>query len=218
MQTLSSISYRFLRPIVGALLAFGVLTSACAADDTPEAFIKRLSSDVIDAIKADKSLAAGDINKVIVLVDQKVMPSVNFLRMTASAVGPNWRQATPEQQKRLQEEFKTLLVRTYSGALSQFNDQAIVIKPVRAAPDDKEVVVRTEVRGKGDPIQLDYRVEKAPDAPAGWRIYNLNVMGVWLVDNYRSQFAQEINAKGIDGLISSLADRNKTNAGKPAGK
>ena len=218
MQTLSSISYRFLRPIVGALLAFGVLTSACAADDTPEAFIKRLSSDVIDAIKADKSLAAGDINKVIVLVDQKVMPSVNFLRMTASAVGPNWRQATPEQQKRLQEEFKTLLVRTYSGALSQFNDQSIVIKPVRAASDDKEVVVRTEVRGKGDPIQLDYRVEKAADAPAGWRIYNLNVMGVWLVDNYRSQFAQEINAKGIDGLISSLADRNKTNAGKPTGK
>jgi phospholipid transport system substrate-binding protein len=218
MQTLSSISYRFLRPIVGALLAFGVLTSACAADDTPEAFIKRLSSDVIDAIKADKSLAAGDINKVIVLVDQKVMPSVNFLRMTASAVGPNWRQATPEQQKRLQEEFKTLLVRTYSGALSQFNDQAIVIKPVRAAPDDKEVVVRTEVRGKGDPIQLDYRVEKAADAPAGWRIYNLNVMGVWLVDNYRSQFAQEINAKGMDGLIASLADRNKTNAGKPTGK
>ncbi len=218
MQTLSSISYRFLHHIVGALLAFGFLTSACAADDTPEAFIKRLSGDVIDAIKADKSLAAGDINKVIVLVDQKVMPSVNFLRMTASAVGPNWRQATPEQQKRLQEEFKTLLVRTYSGALSQFNDQAIVIKPVRAAPDDKEVVVRTEVRGKGDPIQLDYRVEKATDAPAGWRIYNLNVMGVWLVDNYRSQFAQEINAKGIDGLISSLADRNKTNAGKPAGK
>jgi phospholipid transport system substrate-binding protein len=218
MQTLSSISYRFLRPIVGALLAFGVLTSACAADDTPEAFIKRLSSDVIDAIKADKSLAAGDINKVIVLVDQKVMPSVNFLRMTASAVGPNWRQATPEQQKRLQEEFKTLLVRTYSGALSQFNDQAIVIKPLRAAPDDKEVVVRTEVRGKGDPIQLDYRVEKAADAPAGWRIYNLNVMGVWLVDNYRSQFAQEINAKGMDGLIASLAERNKTNFAKSQGK
>jgi phospholipid transport system substrate-binding protein len=218
MQTLSSISYRFLRPIVGALLAFGVLTSACAADDTPEAFIKRLSSDVIDAIKADKSLAAGDINKVIVLVDQKVMPSVNFLRMTASAVGPNWRQATPEQQKRLQEEFKTLLVRTYSGALSQFNDQAIVIKPVRAAPDDKEVVVRTEVRGKGDPVQLDYRVEKATDAPAGWRIYTLNVMGVWLVDNYRSQFAQEINAKGVDGLIASLAERNKTNFAKSQGK
>lgn len=204
--------------MIGAMLVLGLLTSASAGDETPEAFIKRLSGDVIDAIKTDKSIAAGDINKIVVLVDQKVMPSVNFLRMTASAVGPSWRQATPEQQKRLQEEFKTLLVRTYSGALSQFNDQTIVIKPVRAAPDDKEVVVRTEVRGKGDPIQLDYRVEKAADAPAGWRIYNLNVMGVWLVDNYRSQFAQEINAKGVDGLIASLADRNKSNAAKPQGK
>ena len=204
--------------MIGAMLVLVLLTSASAADETPEAFIKRLSGDVIDAIKTDKSIAAGDINKIVVLVDQKVMPSVNFLRMTASAVGPSWRQATPEQQKRLQEEFKTLLVRTYSGALSQFNDQTIVIKPVRAAPDDKEVVVRTEVRGKGDPIQLDYRVEKAADAPAGWRIYNLNVMGVWLVDNYRSQFAQEINAKGVDGLIVSLADRNKSNAAKPQGK
>ena len=204
--------------MIGAMMVLGLLTSASAADETPEAFIKRLSGDVIDAIKTDKSIAAGDINKIVVLVDQKVMPSVNFLRMTASAVGPSWRQATPEQQKRLQEEFKTLLVRTYSGALSQFNDQTIVIKPVRAAPDDKEVVVRTEVRGKGDPIQLDYRVEKATDAPAGWRIYNLNVMGVWLVDNYRSQFAQEINAKGVDGLIASLADRNKSNAAKPQGK
>ena len=204
--------------MIGAMMVLGLLTSASAADETPEAFIKRLSGDVIDAIKTDKSIAAGDINKIVVLVDQKVMPSVNFLRMTASAVGPSWRQATPEQQKRLQEEFKTLLVRTYSGALSQFNDQTIVIKPVRAAPDDKEVVVRTEVRGKGDPIQLDYRLEKAADAPAGWRIYNLNVMGVWLVDNYRSQFAQEINAKGVDGLIASLADRNKSNAAKPQGK
>ncbi len=204
--------------MIGAMLVLGLLTSATAADETPEAFIKRLSGDVIDAIKTDKSIAAGDINKIVVLVDQKVMPSVNFLRMTASALGPSWRQATPEQQKRLQEEFKTLLVRTYSGALSQFNDQTILIKPVRSAPDDKEVVVRTEVRGKGDPIQLDYRVEKAADAPAGWRIYNLNVMGVWLVDNYRSQFAQEINAKGLDGLIASLADRNKSNAAKPQGK
>jgi phospholipid transport system substrate-binding protein len=219
MQYLSTLSFRWLRHMAGAILALGLLSNALAADDTPEAFIKRLSGDVIDSIKADKSIAAGDINKIIVLVDQKVMPSVNFLRMTASSVGPSWRQATPEQQKRLQEEFKTLLVRTYSGALSQFNDQTITIKPVRAAPDDKEVIVKTEVRGKGDPIQLDYRVEKAADAPAGWRIYNLNVMGVWLVDNYRSQFAQEINAKGVDGLIASLADRNKSNASaKPSSK
>ena len=102
-------------------------------------------------------------------------------------------------------------MRTYAGALGQVNDQTIVVKPLRAAADDKEVLVRTEVRGKGDPIQLDYRVEKTADG-AGWRVYNLNVMGIWLVENYRSQFAQEINAKGVDGLIASLADRNKTNA------
>jgi phospholipid transport system substrate-binding protein len=204
-----------------ALMAAGTLVmsgAVRAAEEPADAFIKRVSSDILDSIKADKTIHNGDVNKIITLVDQRVMPNVNFLRMTASAVGPNWRQATPEQQKRLQEEFKTLLVRTYSGALSQFNDQTIVIKPVRAAPDDKEVVVRTEVRGKGEPIQLDYRVEKAPDAPTGWRIYNLNVMGVWLVDNYRSQFAQEINAKGVDGLIASLADRNKSNAAKVPGK
>lgn len=190
---------------------FAMSGAAAAVDDTADAFIKRVSTDILDTIKADKSILSGDTNKIGVLVDQRVMPHLNFQRMTASAVGPGWRQATPEQQKRLQEEFKTLLVRTYSGALSQVSDQTIVVKPLRAAPDDKEVIVRTEVRGKGDPIQLDYRVEKATGESSGWRIYNLNVMGVWLVDNYRSQFAQEINAKGVDGLIASLAERNKSN-------
>lgn len=185
---------------------------ALAADTTADGFIKSVSGDILDKIKADKSITSGDINKISALVDQRVMPNLNFQRMTASAVGPAWRQATPEQQKRLQEEFKTLLVRTYAGALTQVSDQTVVVKPLRAAPDDKEVVVKTEVRGKGDPIQLDYRVEKADDAPAGWRVYNLNVMGIWLVDNYRSQFAQTINAKGIDGLIADLSERNKTNA------
>lgn len=197
-----------------ALMASGFFAmsgAAAAVDDTPDAFIKRVSTDILDTIKADKSILSGDTNKIGVLVDQRVMPHLNFQRMTASAVGPGWRQATPEQQKRLQDEFKTLLVRTYSGALSQVSDQTIVVKPLRAAPDDKEVIVRTEVRGKGEPIQLDYRVEKAPGDASGWRIYNLNVMGVWLVDNYRSQFAQEINAKGVDGLIASLAERNKSN-------
>ena len=189
-----------------------------AADEAPDAFVRRFTSEMIDLVRSDKMIKAGDLNYIATVVDARVLPHLNFQRMTAQAVGPGWRQATPEQKNRMQEEFKTLLVRTYSGALSQFNDQTIVIKPVRAAPDDKEVVVRTEVRGKGEPIQLDYRVEKAPDAPTGWRIYNLNVMGVWLVDNYRSQFAQEINAKGVDGLIASLADRNKSNAAKVQGK
>jgi len=139
---------------------------------------------------------------------------VNFQRMTASAVGPAWRQATPEQQKRLQEEFKILLVRSYAGALTQVSDQTILVRPMRAAAEDKEVVVRTEVKGRGDAIQLDYKLEKTPGEGAGWKIYNLNVLGVWLVETYRSQFAQEINAKGISGLIVTLTDRNKANAKK----
>jgi phospholipid transport system substrate-binding protein len=181
-----------------------------AAEEPADVFVKRVSGDILDAIKADKTIRAGDVNKIIVLVDQRVMPNVNFLRMTASAIGPAWRQATPEQQKRLQEEFKILLVRTYAGALGQVSDQTIVVKPLRAAADDKEVLVRTELRGKGEPIQLDYRVEKAADG--SWKVYNMNVLGIWLVENYKTQFAQEINAKGVDGLIASLADRNKSNA------
>ncbi|MDZ7938981.1 MAG: ABC transporter substrate-binding protein [Rhodoferax sp.] len=187
---------------------------AHAEDEAPDALIKRLSVDVLDSIKADKAIRAGDTERVVALVDTRIMPNVNFQRMTASAVGPAWRQATPEQQKRLQDEFKILLVRTYAGALAQVSDQTIAMKPLRAAPEDKEVVVRTEVRGRGDAIQLDYRLEKTPGVGAGWKIYNLNVLGVWLVETYRSQFAQQINAKGLDGLISALAEQNKANAKK----
>jgi len=185
-----------------------------AIDESADVFVKRISTEVLDLIKADKTMRGSDIAKVVNLVDTRIMPHMDFQRMTASAVGPSWRQATPEQQKRLQEEFKILLVRTYSGALAQISDQTIVMKPLRAGPDDKEVVVRSEVRGGGDPIQLDYRLEKTPGQGSGWRIYNLNVMGVWLVETYKSQFAQEINAKGVDGLIESLAARNKSNAKK----
>jgi phospholipid transport system substrate-binding protein len=185
--------------------------AARAADESPDGLIKRVSSEVLDNIKTDKSVQAGDMTKVMALVDSQIMPNVNFVRMTASAVGRSWRQATPEQQKKLQDEFKTLLIRTYSGALAQVKDQTINVKPLRAAAADTEVVVRTEVLGRGDPIQLDYRLEKVG---AAWKIYDLNVLGVWLVETYRTQFAQEINAKGIDGLIASLADRNKSNAAK----
>jgi phospholipid transport system substrate-binding protein len=129
-------------------------------------------------------------------------------------VGPGWRQATPAQQKLLQDQFKILLVRTYSGALSQISDQTISVKPMRASAGDTDVLVRTEIRGHGDPIQLEYRLEKTPGQGAGWKIYNFNVLGVWLVETYRSQFAQEINANGIDGLIASLTARNKSNAKK----
>ncbi len=198
----------------GTVYALGLPLAALAADETPDARLRRLSEDVLNTVRADKAIQAGDIDKVIALVDKTVMPNVNFRRMTAAAVGPGWRQATPEQQKRLQDEFKVLLVRTYAGALAQVSDQTVRIKPMRAAADDKDVLVRTEIVGKGDPIQLDYRLEKTPGEGAGWKIYNLNVLGVWLVETYRSQFAQEINAKGIDGLIDTLVARNKSNAAK----
>ena len=186
--------------------------AALAAEEAPDALVKRLSADVLDTLRNDKSIKSGDVDKIIALVDKTIMPHVNFRRMTAAAVGPAWRKATPEQQKRLQDEFKTLLVRTYSGALNQVTDQSIVVKPLRAAPGDTDVLVRTEVIGRGEPVQLDYRLEKTPGQGAGWKIYNLNVMGVWLVETYRSQFAQEINAKGIDGLIAALQVRNQRNA------
>ena len=201
-----------------ALLLLGVATllvlPARAADEAADALIKRLSTEVLDNIKADKAIQSGDLSRIITLVDARIMPNVNFQRMTAMAVGPTWRQATPEQQKHLQDEFKILLVRTYAGALTQVSDQIIAIKPMRAAAEDKEVVVRTEVKGRGDAIQLDYRLEKTPGEGAGWKIFNMNVLGVWLVETYRSQFAQEISAKGINGLITTLTERNKTNARK----
>lgn len=193
-----------------SLTLLAVTPVVSAADEAPDALIKRVSAEVLESIKSDKSVKAGDMTRVIALVDSKVMPHVNFTRMTASAVGSNWRQATPEQKKRLQEEFKTLLIRTYSGALSQVSDQTLNVKPLRAAPTDTEVVVRTEVLGRGDPVQLDYRLEKTP---TGWKIHDLNVLGIWMVETYRTQFAEEISTKGVDGLIASLVERNKANAG-----
>lgn len=180
------------------------------AMEAPDALIQRVGTEVFEAVKRDPALRNGDIARIMDLVDTRLMPHVNFERMTASAVGRFWRQATPEQRQRLMAEFKILLVRTYSGALTQIRDQTLVIRPLRAAPDATEVVVRSEIRGgKGDPIQLDYRLEQTP---TGWKVYDLNVMGVWLVETYRTQFAQEIAAKGIDGLIAALAERNRANA------
>ena len=201
---------RLLTAFVVALTAL-LASPANAQDEAADALIKRLSSEVLGSIKADPTLRSGDVSRIMALVDSKLMPNMNFKRMTAAAVGPTWRQVTPEQQKRLQEEFKILLVRTYAGAVAQANDLSFTVKPLRAATDDKEVVVRTEVKSRGEPIQLDYRLERTAGEGAGWKIYNLNVMGVWLVETYRSQFAQEISAKGVDGLIDKLAERNKSN-------
>jgi len=206
--------FTYLWPVVWALGFCLGSAPVLAADEAPDAFVKRISNETLDAVRSDKSIKGGDINKIMQLVDTKLMQHVNFRRMTALATGPGWRKATPEQQERLQEEFKLLLIRTYSGALSQISDQSIEVKPLRGAKDDKNLVVQTEVRGRGEPIQLDYRLEKTPGEGAGWKIFDLNVLGIWLVENYRSQFSKEINAGGVDGLIKSLSDRNKSNAKK----
>jgi phospholipid transport system substrate-binding protein len=194
--------------LTAAALAAPALRAEPAAGD---AFVKQLSTEVIDTVKADKAIQNGDVSRIRTLVDSKVMPHVNFQRMTSMAVGPQWRSATPEQQKRMLEEFKTLMINTYSGALTQVKDQAVQVKPMRAAGGD-DIVVRTEVRGKGEPIQLDYRLEKAGE---GWKIYDVNVGGFWLVEAYKGQFAKDLSAGGIDALITRLAEKNKAASAAP---
>ena len=201
------------RPFLKLMASVALLVSVAApapaiAQESPDALIRRLSTEVLDRIRSDKDLQAGDFKKLSDLVDATVMPHVNFQRMTALSVGRNWRSASPEQQKQLMNEFRVLLLRTYSGALSSVKDQSIRMKPLRADAADTEVIVRSEVaQPRGEPIQLDYRMEKASD---GWKIYDVNVLGVWLVETYRGQFAQEVGARGIDGLIKSLVDKNRS--------
>ena len=195
------------------LLSFALLASlagAAWADTAPDAFVRTISNEVLDTAKADKAIQAGDIAKIVTLVDTKVMPHVNFEAVTRSAVGPQWRQATPEQRTKLQAEFKTLLVRVYAGALTQIKDQTTEITKTQPVPNSSQVVVQSEVKGKGEPIKLDYRLD---NVDAGWKIIDVNVGGIWLVTSYRSQFAQELSKGGVDGLIATLVERNAKAAG-----
>jgi len=193
-----------------ALLFFFIAASASAQQEAPDALVKRISQEILELAKTDKQIQAGNQQRIMEVVQAKVIPHVNFQRMTAMAAGRFWREATPEQQAALTTEFRSLLIYTYSGAISQVRNQVLEFKPMRAGAGDDEVEVRSNViQPRGEPIQLNYRLEKTPGQGWGWKIYNLNVMGVWLVDTYRTQFGQEINARGLDGLIASLSDRNK---------
>jgi phospholipid transport system substrate-binding protein len=200
----------FLKLMGSALLAAAVGVPGFAvaqASLAPDELVKKLSTDVLDKIRTDKEIQGGNFKKLSDFVDSTVMPNINFERMTALSVGRSWRQASPDQQKKLMIEFRALLLRTYSSALSEVRDEAIRMKPLRADAADTDVIVRSEiVRKRGEPIQLDYRLEKAT---SGWKIYDVNVVGVWLIESYRNQFSQEVNAKGIDGLIATLEERNK---------
>ena len=192
--------------IIFSILLTSTLTMAQNADSTPDGLIKFVVTDVMTSVKADKEIQAGNVAKVMILVDQKIVPYLDMQKTTQLAMGRNWSKATPEQQKQIAQEFKTLLIRTYSGAISQIRDQTVQYKPVRFSPEDEDVVVRTQVISKGDPIQLDYRLMKTPN---GWRVYDINVLGAWLVEAYRNQFNNQISQNGIDGLIKFLTDRNR---------
>jgi len=188
-------------------LAAPAAAQAPSAQTAPDAMVRDLTTQVLDAIRADNAITAGDIGRIQKLVDEKILPYVDFPKMTRLAVGRGWRDATAEQRTALTREFRMLLLRTYSGALSQVKDHKVEMRPFRAQPGETDVLVRSAVvPSKGDPIQLDYRLEKQD---AGWKIYDVNVLGVWLVENYKTQFASEISAGGVDGLIKSLTERNK---------
>jgi phospholipid transport system substrate-binding protein len=207
--------------ITAATLAISASAFAAAptGNEAPDVLVKRISQEVIDAAKSDKDIQAGNQKKVMDLVETKILPYVDFQRMTSLAAGRFWREATPEQQKQLTAEFRTLLVFTYSGALSQIKNETVEFKPMRADPADPEVEVRSSVVvQRGEPVQLNYRLAKGP---AGWKIFDINVLGAWLVETYKGNFAAEIGKTGIDGLVKALAERNKKLAAKqtkPAAK
>ena len=191
-----------------ALLFAGFVSFAVFAQEAPDAMVQRVTEEVLEIIRKDKDIQNGDTHKVIELVDKKVLPNFNFTHMTALALGKEWRKATPQQQQQLTAEFKTLLVRTYSNALTSYKNQKVVYKPIKMAPTDTDVLVRTEVHQPGNkPVQLDYSLEKLD---ANWKVYDVVVAGISLVTNYRDQFGQEVRNGGIDGLIASIAAKNKS--------
>ena len=195
----------FIPWVVAASLALSVV-SARAADDAPDEMVRKVTDDVLTIVRQDKDIQNGNAKKAMELVEAKVLPNFNFQRMTALAMGRDWGKASPEQKKKLADEFKTLLVRTYSNALTGYKDQTIRYKPSKDMGDG-EVLVKTEIVQSGNkPIQLDYSLEKAGD---GWKVYDVVVAGVSLVTNYRETFAQEVRANGVDGLIQMLSNKNK---------
>jgi phospholipid transport system substrate-binding protein len=202
-QTIQKYCAVFLSSLI--LFAGGVVAQT-VDQSTPDGLIKTVVSDVMASVKSDPEIQKGNIPRIVDLVEKKIVPYTDMRRTTEMAMGPNWKKATPEQQAQLIGEFKNLLIRTYSGALSQLRDQTIQFKPLRSAPDDKEVVVKTVVIGRGDPVPLDYRLEKTAN---GWKVYDMNIMVVWLVEAYRNQFANQISQNGVEGLVKFLQDRNK---------
>lgn len=204
---------RAMQLLLSSLLFAFTLIAGAQAEEAPDTLIKRISEEILEVAKTDKLIQAGNQQRIMEVVQGKIIPHVNFQRMTSMAAGRFWREATPEQQSALTNEFRTLLIYTYSGAISQIRNQKLEFRPMRAAPDDTEVEVRSSViQSRGEPIQLNYRLEKTPN---GWKIFDVNILGAWLVETYKGSFSSEISKGGIDGLIRTLADRNKRLAANP---
>ncbi len=202
--------YRLLT-LIALAASFLTLVPSAQAQEAPDVLVKRISQGILDTIKSDKELQSGNYRRVQELVESQILPYVDFERTTSLAVGRFWREATPEQRSQLTTEFRSLLVHTYSGALSQVRDQKIEFKPLRAAPADNEVEVRSQVvQSRGETIQMNYRLIRTA---SGWKIYDVNILGAWLIETYKGNFATEIARSGIDGLIRTLAERNRKLAG-----
>ncbi|MGI4984010.1 MAG: MlaC/ttg2D family ABC transporter substrate-binding protein [Janthinobacterium lividum] len=195
-------------PILALAVGFAGMSQARAAVDTatPDALIRTITTDVMNTVKSDPTLQSGDTNQIIKLVNQKILPYTDFQRTTQLVMGRYWRQATPEQRQQIAEQFKLLLIRTYSGAIAQVRNQQINYLPFRAAADATDVVVRTQVMNQGNQMELDYRLEKTG---SGWKVYDLNVLGAWLIQAYQQQFAEQIQKNGVQGLVQFLTDRNQ---------
>ncbi|CAG2136090.1 putative phospholipid-binding protein MlaC precursor [compost metagenome] len=201
---------RLLVPFVSVftVLAFTGTAQAQQATDasSPDALVKTVVNDVMASVRADKDMQAGNLGKITALVEQKILPNANFGKTTQIAMGRNWSKATPEQQKIITDEFKTLLIRTYAGAIAQIRDQQVQFRPYRGTAEDTDATIRTQVINKGEPIQMDYRLEKTAQ---GWKVYDINVLGAWLTEAYKGSFNTIVTQQGVDGVIKTLQDRNR---------
>ena len=208
------------RSLAVFVLLFAALCGLAGAQEAPDALIRRVSQEVMDIARNDPAVQAGDRKRIYALVEARILPHLDFQRGTALTMGRNWRQATPEQRQKLAEEFRNLLLHTYAGAMSQIRDQTMTFRPLRMDPADTDVEVRSEVRmpRRPEPLEVSYRLHKSP---TGWKIYDVNVMGAWLSETYRTTFASEVDRGGIDGLIRTLEEKNRqlaTRDGRENGK
>ncbi|WP_423195817.1 MULTISPECIES: MlaC/ttg2D family ABC transporter substrate-binding protein [unclassified Cupriavidus] len=197
---------RLLVPLLTVLAFAGTAQAQSADTSSPDGLVKSVVTDVMNTVKSDKDMQAGNIGKITELVEQKIFPHANFQKTTQIAMGRNWSKATPEQQKIITDEFKMLLIRTYAGAIAQIRDQTVQYRPYRGTAGDTDATIRTQVINKGEPIQMDYRLEKTPE---GWKVYDINVLGAWLTEAYKGSFNTIVSQQGVDGVIKTLQDRNK---------